>query len=149
MDLKEHFRSLETLFLTAPINRIHFPQATIHISSGKSEITWKSQPGFFHALGALHGSIIFKWLDDAAYFAAASKVVDYFLLTKSFEINFLRPGSSQTFSAIGEIQEIAKSEILAKASLLAENGKVVASGSGIFVRSKTMLSAIPTYQPLN
>jgi acyl-coenzyme A thioesterase PaaI-like protein len=41
--------------------------------------------------GAAHGTIYFKMLDDAAFYAANTLVTDRFLLTTSFNLLFSRP----------------------------------------------------------
>jgi acyl-coenzyme A thioesterase PaaI-like protein len=67
-----HFRKLENMYLGAPISRLYQP--TIRISEGLAEIAIPVAPAFFHAAGALHGSVYFKVLDDACFFAVASLV---------------------------------------------------------------------------
>ena len=59
---------------------------------------------YFHALGAIHGSVYFKLLDDAAFFAASSIVEDVFVLTTSFTINITKPVSQGTIKAIGNVR---------------------------------------------
>ena len=41
---------------------------------------------YFHALNAIHGTVYFKLLYDAAFFAANSVVKDVFVLTSSFNL---------------------------------------------------------------
>ena len=43
------------------------------------------------AAGAAHGTIYFKMLDDAAFYAANSLVTDHFLLTTAFNLLLTRP----------------------------------------------------------
>ena len=45
----------------------------------------------FHAGGAAHGTIYFKMIDDAAFYACNSLVTDRFLLTTAFNLLFTRP----------------------------------------------------------
>ena len=40
---------------------------------------------------AAHGTIYFKMLDDAAFYAANSLVTDRFLLTTAFNLHFTKP----------------------------------------------------------
>lgn len=79
-----HFRRLERMYLKANINTSCFDSTTIRISSEKAEIGLTISEKYFHALGAIHGSVYFKLLDDAAFFAVNSVVQDAFVLTKSF-----------------------------------------------------------------
>ena len=64
----KHFNKLVKMYENAPINKIFNPN--IKISLGKSEISILAKSDFFHSANSLHGSIFFKMLDDAAYFAA-------------------------------------------------------------------------------
>ena len=45
----------------------------------------------FHAAGAVHGSVYFKMLDDAAWFAVNSLLTDEFVVTASFTVYLTRP----------------------------------------------------------
>jgi acyl-coenzyme A thioesterase PaaI-like protein len=77
-----HLQKLEHMYLMAPINAFYSPR--ISISQGEAEITIPVKPEFFHAADAVHGSVYFKLLDDAAFFAVNSLMEDYFALTASF-----------------------------------------------------------------
>ena len=44
-----------------------------------------------HAAGAAHGTLYFKMMDDAAFYACNSMVSDRFLLTTAFNLVFTRP----------------------------------------------------------
>src|SRR5215213_3514891 len=88
----EHFRKLEALYATAPINRYYQPE--IHIGESVAEIIIPLRPEFLHAAHAVHGSVYFKALDDAAFVSVNSIVEDVFVLTASFTIQFLRPVAS-------------------------------------------------------
>ena len=58
---------------------------------------------YHHPLGAVHGSVTFKALDDAAFFAANSLIEDVFVLTTNFNLHFERPVSEGTIHAEGEV----------------------------------------------
>ena len=47
--------------------------------------------GGFHAADAAHGTVYFKMMDDAAFYACNSLVTDRFLLTTAFNLLFTRP----------------------------------------------------------
>ena len=83
----------------APIHAFYSPR--ISVSQGEAEITIPVKPDFFHAADAVHGSVYFKLLDDAAFFAVNSLIEDYFALTGSFTTYFLRPISEGAMKAIG------------------------------------------------
>ena len=85
----EHYRKLEKMYLNANINKNLFDSTTASISQGEASISLEITDKYFHALGAIHGSVYFKLLDDAAFFAVSSIVFDYFVLTTSFNINLL------------------------------------------------------------
>ncbi len=94
---EEHFRKLERAYVTAPINAYYAP--TLRMSEGKAEIAFDIDPKMHHAAHAAHGSVYFKALDDAAFFAANSLVDDVFVLTVSFTVYFLRPVSEGRITA--------------------------------------------------
>ena len=141
---KEHFTKLENMFLAAPINKLMGP--TIQIMEGKCEINMDVDPKFFHAANALHGSVYFTLLDDAAFFAANSIVEDVFVVTGSFEIKFLRPILGGKLLAVGEMTKNLGNKLEARANLFDEDGNLMGSGSGVFVKTKIELTSIESYK---
>src|SRR5262245_10991600 len=136
--LEEHFRKLERAYVRAPINQYYAP--TIHISEGRAEITIPFKPDFCHAAGAIHGSVYFKALDDAAFFAANSLESRFFVLTASYNIYFLRPVSGGELRATGVVVHRGRSQYVAEATAEDSEGHVVARGSGTFVTSRIALT---------
>jgi uncharacterized protein (TIGR00369 family) len=132
------------MYLAAPINKVDQP--LINISEGKAEIEMAVIEDFFHAANALHGSVYFKMLDDAAFFAALSVIDDVFILTVSFQTQLLRPINSGKLIAKGELLKNLGNKLEARAKLFDEDGKLLATGSGIFVKSKKMLDEIKSYK---
>lgn len=135
-----HYRKLETMYLGANVNTKIFDTTTCKIESEKATITLAVSEDYFHALGAIHGTVYFKMLDDAAYFAVSSVVKDCFMLTSSFNINILRPVSKGKLTAIGTIRYKSSNLFAAEAKLYNQDGKEVAFGTGNFARSKMLLS---------
>jgi len=133
----EHYRRLERMYLSAPINRIYEPG--IRVSEGAAEVALAVQPAFYHAAHALHGSVYFKCLDDATFFAVNSVVFDVFVLTVTFNIVLVRPVTAGRISARGRLVHTSRSLYLAEAELRDESQKLVATGSGTFMRSKITL----------
>ena len=137
---KDHFDKLERMYLSANINTQLFDTTTARITDRSAEIGLTISDKYFHALGAIHGSVYFKLLDDAAFFAVNSIVTDVFVLTKSFDIHFKRPVSGGVLRAVGSVVESSDSSFVGKSELLSEEGKIVAHGSGEFVKSKVQLT---------
>lgn len=144
MTNEEHYRKLEGMYNRAPVNRSFFVDSKMEISAGKALIRQEVNPDLFHAGGGLHGAIYFKMLDDAAYFAAATTIRDTFLVTKSYEIHFLRPINGGELVATGRFISQEGRELKAK-SVLTVNGKIVGKGSGIFVSSRRALDEAVGY----
>ena len=136
----EHFQKLESIYLSANVNTQIYYTTTISISEGESEISLEVNPKNFHALNAIHGSVSFKLLDDATFFAVNSLVKDVFVLTTSFNINLVRPVSSGRIIAKGKIRFKSQNLFMVEASLVDENNKEVGFGSGNFMKSKVALS---------
>ena len=138
VDPEEHHRRLERLYAAAPINRYFEP--ALRISEGRAEVTIPVKPEFFHAAGAVHGSVYFKALDDAAFFAANSLVFDVFVLTASFNVYLTRPISEGEIRASGIVVHRSTNLIVAESVLLDSGGRQIARGSGTFMRSRIALT---------
>jgi acyl-coenzyme A thioesterase PaaI-like protein len=99
----------------------------------------------FHAGGSAHGFSYFRLLDDAAYFAAQSMEMEYFLNTAQFSLKFLRPlragavACRATAEARGRVYE-AKAELF-------QNEELCALGEGVFLRSRTLLAEVVSFRP--
>ena len=100
----EHFRRLERMYLGANINREVYKGTSIQIEKGKAVIEVPISNTFHHAANAMHGSVYFKMLDDAAYFAVASLVEDVFVLTNHFEVDLKRPFVDGVIRCEGRIE---------------------------------------------
>ena len=110
--MEAHYQKLERMYLAAPINELHSP--TIDISEGQAIIESEVDPCFFHTAGALHGSVYFKALDDAAFFAAASLEPERFVLTVSFTIYLTRPVTGGRLRAEGRVATRTSSLLVAE-----------------------------------
>ena len=140
----EHFRHLERMYLTrANINDYFRPAITI--GDGEAEVRIEVDPKFFHAAGAVHGSVYFKAMDDAAFFAANSVVEDVFVLKTSFNIHLLRPVTEGTLIATGTVVSATKNLLIADAELKDEKGRLLGRGTGSFMRSRMLLADVPGY----
>ena len=135
----EHHRKLERMYLGAPINEYYKP--TIRVTEGATEIRIQARPDFHHAAKGVHGSVYFKMLDDAAFFAASSLVTEVFLLTANFTTTFLRPVSEGELVAHGSVLSPGARQFLAEARLFDADGRLVGHGIGTFARSKVLLNA--------
>ena len=135
---EEHYRRLERMYLAAPINEFYKP--AIRISRGAAEITVNVEARFFHAANAIHGSVFFKSLDDAAFFAVSSLVEDNFVLTSTFNLYLLAPVSAGLIRSEGRVVRGGGSSFLAESVLYNSRDEEIARGSGMFVKSKVKLA---------
>lgn len=136
----EHFEKLRNMYLRTNINTKIYDTTECKIESGKATISLMISEKYFHALGAIHGSVYFKLLDDASFFAVNSLVEDAFVLTTSFNINLVRPANRGRITAIGEVRFKSKHLFAAESTLYDSAGKEIAFGTGNFVKSKFGLS---------
>lgn len=136
MNKEEHYDFLVRLFHSAPINQKVFQGSELILSEGEAKYQLEVKTDYFHGAEAMHGAAYFKMLDDAAYFACATLVNDYFLVTKSYEIEFIRPVPGGTLTATGRFLEINDEGFLAESEILNDQGKLVGKGKGIFVKSR-------------
>jgi uncharacterized protein (TIGR00369 family) len=140
-----HFRALESLYRNAPINRLFRSELEI-VEEGFARIRFEVDEASFHAAGAAHGTIYFKMMDDAAFYACNSLVSDRFLLTTAFNLNFTRPLKSGPVVAEGRWASGRRRVFVADARLMDNEGEVAARGTGTFMRSHINLSGLNGYR---
>lgn len=138
-DLSAHFRKLERMYESAPINQQLYNGIHISIAGERAEITLPVTPEYFHAAQAIHGSVYFKMLDDAAFFAVNSIIRDVFVYTVSFNIQLLRPVTGGMIRSTGELKFKSSNLFIADSILVDEKNKLVGRGSGNFMRSRIEL----------
>ena len=139
-----HWRALENLYAAAPINSLFKSRLTIN-GEGASTIVFDITPETFHAAGAAHGTVYFKMLDDAAFYAANTLVTDRFLLTTSFNLHFSRPLREGRVIAEGRWVTGRRRVLVAEARLVDEEGEEVGRGTGTFMRSRIALAGLAGY----
>ena len=100
---------------------------------------------YWHAAASLHGSMVFKALDDAAFFAANSMVPELFVLTARFEVELLAPVTSPSLRAAGKLDRREGKKIEASATLHVGD-EIVARGRGLFIAGPVALADVPAYR---
>lgn len=135
---EEHFRKLERMYASAPINDYFRP--TLTISEGRAELTMHVRRDFYHAANAVHGSVYFKALDDTAFFAANSLVEDCFVLTVTFTVYLTRPITDGEMRAVGHVVHRSKRLYIAESILANSGGEEIARGTGSFMTSNIPLT---------
>ena len=142
---ERHFRALEKLYASAPVNALFDSRLEIP-ENGHSRISFEVTEQSYHAAGAAHGTIYFKMLDDAAFYAANSLVTDRFLLTTSFNLHFTKPVRGGKVVAEGKWVSGRKRVYVAEARLVDEEGDEIGRGTGTFMRSRIALSGLAGYK---
>ncbi|MDJ0643250.1 MAG: PaaI family thioesterase [Erythrobacter sp.] len=140
----EHYRALERLYASAPINRKFASRMEI-VGEGRSRLTFTIEEGVFHAAGAAHGTIYFKMLDDAAFYAANTLATDRFLLTTSFNLHFTKPVRAGEVVAEGRWVSGKRRVFVAESRLIDAEGDEIGRGTGTFMRSRIALSSLDGY----
>jgi uncharacterized protein (TIGR00369 family) len=138
MSSEEHFKKLERMYASAPINAFFLPRLTV--GEGRAEVSIPVRPDFFHAAHAVHGSVYFKALDDAAFFAVSSLVTDVFALTVTYNVYLTRPVTAGVMTAAGRVVNRSRNLFIAEAEIVDDRGRSVGRGSGSFMRSAIPLS---------
>jgi uncharacterized protein (TIGR00369 family) len=138
------YKQLVKMYLDAPIQKL-YPGISMTVAKHQAEITLPTGESFHHAGKSMHGSVYFRLLDDACYFSAMSVVKDCFLLTKSFNIEFLRPHIEGKITANARLIEEDNEKFYCEGELFNDAGKIIARGSGVFVRSKMPLKNLLKY----
>ncbi|MDH7640206.1 PaaI family thioesterase [Sphingomonas oryzagri] len=142
---RAHFDALQSLYAAAPINRLFASRLEV-IESGLARIHFEVDERVFHAAGAAHGTIYFKMLDDAAFYAANTLVSDRFLLTTAFNLLLTRPVKVGPLIAEGRWVSGRRRVLVADSRLIDAEGEEVARGTGTFMRSHIPLSSLPGYR---
>jgi uncharacterized protein (TIGR00369 family) len=139
-----HYRGLERLYRSAPVNSLF--ESRLHIEGeGSARLIFEVTESCYHAAGAAHGTIYFKMLDDAAFYAANTLVTDRFLLTTSFNLHFTKPVRSGRVIAEGKWISGRRRVYVAESRLIDEEGDEIGRGTGTFMRSGILLSGLPGY----
>ncbi len=138
MSQSQHFKKLENMYASAPINEIFKPVMEVNESKAVIEIARSEK--YHHAAGGVHGSVYFKMLDDAAFFAANSLETEFYVLTTSFTTYLTRPVSQGKLRAVGKVVNQNKSQFIAESVVYDGQGNEIGRGNGIFVRSKIKLT---------
>jgi uncharacterized protein (TIGR00369 family) len=142
---RAHFSALESLYRSAPINGLF--RSSIQIAkAGESSIDFTVEEAAFHAAGAAHGTLYFKMLDDAAFYAANSVVSDRFLLTTAFNLHFTKPMRGGSARAEGRWISGRRRVFVAEARIVDSVGEECARATGTFMRSHIPLSSLPGYR---
>lgn len=143
MSNKDHFSSLNNMYMAAPINTIYKP--TISLAEGEAVIKMQVDEQFHHSGGSMHGSVYFKNLDDAAYFAASTLEKEFFVVTTSFTTYMTRPISQGEICAKGRVVNRNSSQYIVEAILYDEQDRELGRGNGIIVPSKMRLADVAAY----
>jgi uncharacterized protein (TIGR00369 family) len=140
-----HFAALEALYASAPVNALFESRLTI-VGEGRSRIDFTVDERVHHAAHAAHGTIYFKMLDDAAFYAANSLVTDRFLLTTAFNLHFTKPIRKGPVVAEAHWVSGRRRVFVAEARLTDAEGDEIGRGTGTFMRSRIALSSLPGYR---
>jgi len=139
-----HHRKLEHMYASAPVNSTI--QSRIEVAEGRATVRIETGPDLWHAARSLHGSLYFKGLDDAAFFAANSVVPDVFVLTAHFEVDLLAPVTTTHIRGEGRLEARDGKKLHASAELFDGDGNRVARGKGLCIAIRVRLDTIESYR---
>ena len=143
---RPHYRALESLYRHGAGQPPVRSRLEI-VEQGFARIRFDVDEQLFHAAGAAHGTLYFKMLDDAAFYACNSLVTDRFLLTTAFNLLFTRPLRAGPVIAEGRWASGRRRVFVGEARLIDAEGEEAARGTGTFMRSHIPLSGLPGYAP--
>ncbi|AQQ67104.1 thioesterase [Microbulbifer agarilyticus] len=144
MGRKTHFQKLVSMYVAAPINTIFAP--IMEVSEGEAVIEIELSKKYHHSGGGVHGSVYFKMLDDAAFFAANSLEEEVFVLTTSFTTYITRPVATGRMRAVGKVVNRNRTQFIAESIVYDAEGREIGRGNGIFVRGKLPLAEADGYE---
>ena len=139
--MSELYDFMAKAYAGAPINQL--TGSRLEVRDAEATVHLPISEKLCHAFGAVHGSMYFKCLDDAAYFAANSVCPDVWVLTADFHTRLLRPVPLQEGSLRAEGRVVSRGQrmIIAESVLYDKKGREVARGTGSFMPSDIPLSA--------
>jgi uncharacterized protein (TIGR00369 family) len=140
-----HFNRLIKMYNLAPIHRF-YEGIELKLAEKKAEVHLTVDERYFHAAMSAHGSVYFKVLDDAAYFACQTVILDFFIVTTNFNVNLLRPITAGKIHAIGEVDFTSANLFTASSKLYDEKGRLCGTGQGQFVKSRVSLESVNDYK---
>lgn len=143
---EQHYRALENLYRSAPVNSLFASEIAI-TGEGLARISFDVTEAVYHAAGAAHGTIYFKMLDDAAFYAANTLATDRFLLTTSFNLHFTKPVREGKVVAEGRWVSGRRRVFVAESRLIDAEGDEIGRGTGTFMRSRIALYGLAGYDP--
>ena len=127
---KIDYESLTRMFNDAPCNQHLKPRYLASEEKGEAWLTVR--PDMLHAGGVVHGSILFKLLDDVATIAVIGSMGTS--LTSTFNIYFTRPISEGEIYAVGRVVKLGRRQIIAEGEAFDQDGRLLVKGSGTFMR---------------
>ncbi|OIQ33868.1 MAG: hypothetical protein BM555_04560 [Crocinitomix sp. MedPE-SWsnd] len=141
----EHFERLIRMYDAAPIHNF-YEGIKLSVEKNKARIDLEMKDDrYFHAGMSTHGSVYFKLLDDAAYFACQSMILDNFIVTTAFNTQLLRPILGGKIYAEGVMEFESAQMFSATSKLFDEKGRLCGTGHGQFLKSKVPLDAVKGY----
>ena len=140
-----HHRRLEALYRSAPVNLL-FESDLVIDERGHATIRFAVTEAAFHAAGAAHGTLYFKMMDDAAFYAANSLISDRFLLTTAFNLHFTKAMKGGEAIAEGRWISGRRRVFVAEARIIDSSGEECARGTGTFLRSHIALASLCGYR---
>lgn len=130
--------SLATLYVNHPMHdHLHLD---LTVKKGESTLAMDVHPSCLNLVGTLHGSLYFKLMDDACFFAALSMNHHAFVATATFTIHYFTPVSSGRLTAKASVVEQMNSKYMCECVIVDQDTTKIGYGSGLFVAPKVPLS---------
>ncbi len=102
----------------------------VDVEPGRAKMEFDAKEHLHNGVGLVHGGFLAAMLDDTLGTAAASAVrPDQFVTTVEMKVNYIRPARSGKLIGEGRVVHKGRSIIFAEATLRAEDGSLIATGS--------------------
>jgi acyl-CoA thioesterase len=129
--VEERRRGLIELSHTAPI-LVSMGSRLSYNEEGEAVWDMPYNPSFDHALEGVHGGVFATLLDNAGWFTVAP-YYDTWIATVEFQVRLLEHVQKKDLRAVGHLVKLGKRLATCRMEVLtADDGKVVAMGSGTF-----------------
>jgi len=142
--LATHCEKLERMYLSAPCSEYWEPG--VRIAEGEAEVLIPLQAKFLRTAGAMHESVCFTAMSDAAVLAVNSISGKNLAVAVSFTVQCPGPCTAEELIAKGRFVGMSGDRYLAESVLTDPDGNEIGRGSGAFVESSVPLSPEMGYE---
>lgn len=140
-DRQAFYDALMKILPLAPINKLYQPRNLV-VRKGEASLEMPVLEQFFNGGHMLHGSVYFKGLDEAAWFAANSLADKFAFATTSFTNYIFRSVKTGNLQVRARVVSATKNLVVVESDMFNDSDILVARGSGTFQPTPIPITAV-------